>query len=415
MHPVQSFPAFARANARWLGGGLVLTFFSCLGQTFLIAQFSAQIRAEHALSHGDFGALYMIATLASATTLALIGRVVDEHRIASVATATILALAAACLLMATARTALTLCLALFLLRLFGQGMMTHTAMTAMGRWFDVERGRAVSLCALGLPIGEALLPIALVALLGVIDWRALWVGGAALLVLLALPLARVLLGTPRVPIAGESGALASSARQWTRAEVLRDLPFWVVCTGALAPAFIGTSVFFHQGHLGEIKGWPPTLIAASFPAMSLATVIVALATGQLVDRVGARRLLPYFLVPLALACAVLALGTHPLAMPAFMLLLGTSMGISNTLLGAFWPEIYGTRHLGAVRSLVFAAMVLSSALGPGLTGYLIDHGVPFETQLLVMALYCVAAIASIVPVSRLLERRVALEAASFGA
>jgi len=37
-----------------------------------------------------------------------------------------------------------LVIAIYLLRLAGQGMMSHTAMTAMGRWFVAERGRAVA-------------------------------------------------------------------------------------------------------------------------------------------------------------------------------------------------------------------------------------------------------------------------------
>ena len=59
-------PAFLRENARWLAGGFLLTLFSSYGQTFYIALSSGGIRGELGLSHGDFGWLYMFATLASA-------------------------------------------------------------------------------------------------------------------------------------------------------------------------------------------------------------------------------------------------------------------------------------------------------------------------------------------------------------
>ena len=49
----------------------------------------------------------------------------------------------------------TLLLSIFLLRLTGQGMMSHIAMTAMGRWFDAWRGRALAISVFGYPVGES--------------------------------------------------------------------------------------------------------------------------------------------------------------------------------------------------------------------------------------------------------------------
>ena len=396
---------FLAANARWLVGGFSLTFFSSVGQTFFIALFAGEIRAAHGLSHGGFGLLYMVATLASALSLVALGRVLDVRPTAQVASGVIVALAAAALLMAGARSVPALLLALYLLRLFGQGMMSHTAMTAMGRWFVAGRGRAVSITSTGHQLGEGVLPIAVASLLPLVtSWRTLWVGSALLLVLVALPLARFTLSRPRAPSAADT-ARAETTRQWTRAEVLRDGPFWIVVAGVVAPGFIGTSAFFHQVHLGELKGWSPTLVAGSFAVLSLTTVVVALATGRLIDRIGARRLLPAFLVPLGLGCGVLATFDDAATMPAFMFLLGLSYGASSSVFGAIWPELYGTRHLGAVRSVVFAAMVFATALGPGLTGWLIDRGVGFETQLLAMALWCAGTLVALTLVARRLGRR----------
>ena len=396
---------FLRANARWLAGAFSLTCFSSVGQTFFIALFAGEIRTAHGLSHGGFGLLYMVATLASALTLVALGRIVDVWPTERVATGVILALAAAALLMAAATSVPALLLALYLLRLFGQGMMSHTAMTAMGRWFVAGRGRAVSITTTGHQFGEGLLPIAVASVLPLLpSWRALWVAAAAVLLAVALPIARRTLAVPRVPSAADTAETARG-RQWTRREVLRDAPFWVVVAGVVAPSFIGTSVFFHQVHLGEIKGWSGTVVAGSFAVLSLTTVVVALATGQAIDRIGARRLLPAFLVPLALGCIVLGTREHPMTMPTFMFLLGLSYGMSSSVFGAIWPELYGTRHLGAIRSVVFAAMVFGSAIGPGLTGLLIDRGVGFERQLLAMSLWCAFALVAMTLVSRRLGRR----------
>ena len=395
---------FLRANARWLCGGVLLTFFSSVGQTFFIASFAGQIRIDFELSHGGFGVVYMLATLASAATLVAIGRVLDQARIVKVAMVLIVLLAGAALLMAWATAVPALLLAIYLLRLFGQGMMTHTAMVAMGRWFVAERGRAVSIATTGYQLGEGILPLLIVGLLVFADWRTAWIVAAIVLVVVALPLSYWCLHIPRTPSQKDRDN-HERGKQWTRSEVLRDVPFWAVCTGVLAPAFIGTSVFFHQVHLSELKGWQPTVIASSFAVMSVTSVSVGLVTGHLIDRFSARLMLPLFLFPLSLGCIVLSIAQHPFTMSVFMLLLGSSYGVSNSVFGAIWPEIYGTRHLGAVRSMVSAAMVFASALGPGLTGWLIDKQVDFEFQLLVMSAYCFATMLVLFPVSRQLKKR----------
>ena len=90
-----------------------------------------------------------------------------------------------------------------------------------------------------------------------------------------------------------------------------------------------------------------------------------------------------------------------------MALLGMSYGISSTLFGALWPEVYGTKYLGSIRSITIACMVFGTALGPGLTGYLIDWKISFPLQILVMGIYCLAASAIMLFVSRQISIRLA--------
>ena len=74
-----------------------------------------------------------------------------------------------------------------------------------------------------------------------------------------------------------------------------------------------------------------------------------------------------------------------------MLLIGLSYGFSATLIGALWPEVYGVRNLGSVRALAVSAMVAATAIGPGLSGYLIDTGTPLPTQMFYLSAWCLAA------------------------
>ena len=400
-----TFQTFVRQNARWLAGGVGLTFFASFGQTFFISMFAGQYRAEFDLSHGDFGSIYMLGTLSSAITLVFIGKVVDFYSVRSVASVVIVALSLACALMASVNGVLFLVIAIYMLRLAGQGMMSHTAMTAMGRWFSAERGRAVAVTSAGHQLGEAILPFIVLILFASSDWRYIWWACAAVLVLFALPFVRACFVQDRTPM-GTAQAKLEIGRQWTRREAVRDPWFWLTCCGVLAPGFIGTSVWFHHKHLLEIKQWDASILVAGFAMMSLVSVVTSIVTGQLIDRFSAYRLLPLILIPLGLGCLLLAGASAPYLLLVFMFMNGICYGLYGAIFGAVWSEIYGIRHLGAIRSVVFAGMVLSSALGPGLTGWLIDKGAGFEQQLQVMGIVCLFGVLILFAVSNRLHQHV---------
>jgi len=402
-----NYISFLKENARWLAGGFLLCFFSSFGQTFFISLAGGEIRSEFGLSNGQWGSLYMGATLASALAIQQLGRVVDHLSVVKTVLIVIPMLALACVLMSFSTSWILLALTIFLLRLFGQGMMTHISMTAMGRWYSGHRGRAVSIATLGHQAGEALLPIIMVSMFIWFGWRNSWAIAAIVLLAVALPAVVVLMGKERLPKATDMPERLRSQHDWTRAEVVRDWLFWIMLLGVLAPAFIGTTMFFHQAYLLELRGWQPQAFASAFMVMALMTITFALISGQLVDRFGAVRILPFYFVPLALSCFSLAAISQEYGIFVFMGFLGVSYGISSTLFGAIWPEVYGTTHLGGIRAITVSLMVFASALGPGVSGLLIDQGVSYIGQIFVMGLYCLAASVVMLFVSRKLTARAA--------
>ena len=107
------------------------------------------------LTHGELGRLYMFATLASALCILFFGRLIDVVQAQRMVALVVPILAGAALLAGYASSLPTLILAIFLIRLFGQGMMTNIALPPMARWFVTQKGRAVSLVVLGHQGGEA--------------------------------------------------------------------------------------------------------------------------------------------------------------------------------------------------------------------------------------------------------------------
>lgn len=396
---------FVKTNARWLAAGFLLLLSSSFGQTFFISISGGEIRREFSLTDGQFGLLYMGATLAGALTLVWLGQIVDRWTARRVIITIIPVLALGAMALAFSSSVPLLFLSLYLLRLFGQGMMVHTAYTLIGRWFSAGRGRAVSLSALGLNTGMALLPIAAVFCMASFGWRNIWLLAAVILLLIVLPLGAMLAKVERVP----SGPAASNARppvkDWTRAEVLRDPCFYLLLLGMLPPAFISNTIFFHQVHLAQLRGWPLEVFASAFMVYAVVTVLNVLLSGQLIDRFSAMRLLTFYLLPFGAGCLVLGFVAEPWAVFAFMVLYGISDGFSLTLYGSLWPEVYGTRFLGAIRAVIVAISVFASAIGPGLGGFLIDSGVPFPAQIASMGLYCLLVCGLLAPVTRHISAR----------
>jgi len=102
-------------------------------------------------------------------------------------------------------------------------------------------------------------------------------------------------------------------------------------------------------------------------------------------------LMPLSLLPLAGGFIVFWIsGSIIYALPGFILIAFTS-GISSVLSSAFWAEYYGTHHLGAIKSLASSLMVLGSAIGPGITGLLIDYDFDFPRQMLGIAFLTIGA------------------------
>lgn len=399
--PSVTYLRFILSNSRFLGFGMLLMFCSAYGQTYFISLFSAAIRQEFGLTHGDFGFYYFLGTIVSGFTVAWAGRFLDVIGLRQFTLAAMAGLFLGSLAMALVPVAALIPAIIFVLRLGGQGLMPLTAQTSMARYFARDRGKALSIATLGLPFSEAILPIVIVAAVAAIGWRWTWAAGTVVLVTVFLPLALLLLrghdGRHARYLAGAQGGGSGGALAgWTRAQVARDYRFWLFAVSALQAGFTITGFFFHQIHLAEAKGWSLPYLAGTFPVYALMVVTTAFLSGPLIDRFTARRLMPIQLPPLALSVLVLALFDHPLAALAYMALAGFSIGFGHTLTNAVLAEMYGTAHLGAIRGLVTACSVCLSALSPLLFGLLIDDGVAMESIAFGCFLYGVAGTVALI-------------------
>lgn len=389
---MRDYLLFIRKEYGFLGFGFLLFFWSNFGQSFFIAWFGVPIQESLGLSASGYSSAYSVATLGSAASIVIIGRFIDRvtltRYLAFVGTGLILAM----LLLANSAGYVSLLVAFFLLRLFGQGLLPHAGQTVMARNYDANRGKALSIASAGRPLGEVVLPSLILLTIAMMSWRTAWLFYATLGGVIFLPL--LLLLSSRLPSftdvrnsvdegnSSKYGALLT--RDYTLVEVLQDHNFWLILPVVLAAPLVTTGVFIHQGYLMIDKNWAAELFAFGFVLYGVMHWIAMLGVGVLIDRYSAVGVSRIFMVPLTLAVAALALFDGSWAIFAFMFLAGTSVGAMGPVVGAIWAEMYGVSHLGSIRSVIISMMVFATAVAPYSAGLAIDAGIPVERILIVV-------------------------------
>ena len=370
--------------------GFIFTFFSSFGQSFFLGLFNNSIRNELSITHGQFGSIYASATLLSSFILIWVGKKIDDINISKFAFFVILLLSFSSFFFSTISSISLLFIAIFLMRFSGQGMMSHTATTTVSRYFTKSRGKALSTIWFGLSTAEFILPVFVIFLLSLYDWKIIWIS-ISLLVLLILPITSIILVKKLNFNSRETeqrkGSKNLNIKNWKRIEVIKDYRFYIICANMLAMPWIATGTFVYQSFILNSKNWGPYIIAQSFMAYSVLSVITLIISGILIDKFTSRKLIIYMNIPLLISVFVIMYFNHSFTAFIFLGLIGISNGFANVLGSSTWAEIYGVKYIGSIKALTTALMVFATAFGTALFGFLIDNGYKIEEIALISAIY----------------------------
>lgn len=379
---------FMYQHGSHLAFAAILMAMSSFGQTYFVSLYGQDLRQAFGLSDGGLGGLYAAGTVMSAVTLTWAGRMIDYTTTRRFTLAVTLLLITACLLVSGAQAAWMLCAGFYLLRLGGQGLMVHTALTATARQFPLDAGKALGAIALGLSLAQALFPLAAVQINYLTGWRIAWLINAVVLI------AGVALAVSCLPRAAEKPLRTFRKRG---AEKVREASVWknrnllLALPAVLASPFITTGFFFHQARLAEEKGWALSWVAGWFIAYAITQAVSLLSFGPLIDRMTPRRLLPWLLLPQGAGMLALWLSSSQWVTPFYLIMTGVSSAIASTLATALWVQLFGSTQLAKVRSAVEAGTVLASGASPVIMGVLIDQHVTLRIQALICLVFILAA------------------------
>ncbi|MEX2402877.1 MAG: MFS transporter [Balneolales bacterium] len=357
--------------------GWLLTLFSSFGQTFFISLFVPGLLATFTLSNSAFGTYFAAATVIGSFFLLRFGHIIDERPVRPFTYKTILLLAISCLILGLAIHPAMVFLALIGLRLGGQGLMSHISQSVMARHFEADRGKALSLSSLGFSIGEMIFPLITALLLAFVGWRIALIASTGLLLLGLLPILSFM--NLEIYDTQVTSAETSKGPEWRFfVEMFKEKAFWVIALPSFIVPFATTGLFFYQYVMAETRGWPLEWYAFCFSGYAVMRLVFSLYGGILNDRFTARKLFPFVLFPFVIALVSLAWIPGKYSALLFLLFTGVTMGISGVVKPAIIAEVYGVKRIGQVKSLFTVGMVICSAAGPMLFGFLLDGGITFS-------------------------------------
>ena len=382
--------------------GFIFTFFSSFGQSFFLGLFNPSIRNDLNISHGQFGSIYALATICSSLVLIWFGKKIDDFKLLNYSLVVVFLLIISSFFFSLISNLYLLIIGIFLMRFSGQGLMSHTSTTAISRYFNQRRGKALSTIWFGLSAAEFILPIFIIFLLTFLSWRSIW-QFISLMMLVTLPII-VLSTIKNLSIDSRENhnifdRSFNNIKSWKRSEVIKDFKFYIISLNMLAMPWIATGVFVYQSFISDSKSWEIYTIPKSFMIYSISSILTLILSGFLVDRFTSRKIIYFINAPLLLGLIFLYFYSQPLIAYIFFGLVGVSNGLANVLGSSTWAEIYGVKHIGSIKALTTALMVFSTAFGTAIFGYFIDLGLSIENISLISALYVILVFLLLLTVS----------------
>ena len=408
-----------------LGIAAAAQYMSAPGQSYSVAAFKDPMREGLGLSETEYSLAYGFATVLSACLVPFVGRCVDRFGARIMLPLIAAGLGSACLCMSRIESLTGLYLAFSFVRILGQGALTLVSVWLVGEWFQRRRGMATAIAGLGGGVSVMTIPLLNHYIIAEYGWNTAWVVLAVLVwAILVLPGIVLVRDRPEdlglhpdgidpeaaLPVEGKASrgpVITPPEASWTVSEALRDSTFWKLLTVPATAGLVGTGLVFHQVALLGSHGLTATSALAMMSVQAGFATILTFPIGWLTDRFASRYIL--FGGMLVLAMAILLVMRMPATWLAivYALLLGLNGSIMRCTATVVWINYYGRTHQGAVRGVVWAVMILASALGPLPLAVSIDHFDSYGPALVAfLSLPLIAAVAvwSAHPPTRPIER-----------
>jgi MFS transporter, OFA family, oxalate/formate antiporter len=393
---------FSPSSTRFFYGWVILAMgtigvlMSAPGQTVGVSPFTDFLIRDLGISRINLSLAYLIGTLSSSFILSHAGRVYDVHGARLVGTVVAVALGLVLIALSAVPgivrlltgavpalpgvpTAFVLVtFGFFLLRFFGQGVLSLVSRNMVLKWFEARRGLANALVGVATTVGFSSSPVIFNAMIDRFDWQGAW---RILGIIVAVPFAVAFLlfsrDNPRecgmepdggyVPPASRSGRIRPETHpsaEFTLPQARRTLTFWVFIGVVTLSSMYFTGLTFNIVSVFEEAGMTRARAVSIFLPASVIALVLNLFGGWISDHIR----LKYLATAQAAGILISTFAVFFLSTPATVLILIIGNGINGGMFGIVvnvpWPRFYGTTHLGRISGFAMGWTVAGSAMGP---------------------------------------------------
>lgn len=371
--------------------GITGIWMSIPGQTMGISVFTDDLIRELSLSRVNLSLAYLIGTVCSALLLTPAGKKLDLYGARKMGTIVTLCLGIALLLMSNLDKAvgfiagvtpntfmpvfIMIIVLFFLLRFFGQGMLTLISRNMVMKWFDERRGMANAVLGVFTSFGFSLAPRFLNELVEAGGWNGAWkylgiflLSGGVLgfwIISRDNPFECGLKPDGNLkPGKFKKRPAGRPEKDFTLKQAVKTLPFWVFGLTLCMTSLFMTAFTFHVVSIFASAGMSRTTAVSIFLPASLISVVVNFSLSTLSDYIKLRYILMVHSASLFIAMFFLSQLNSGYFLVLFTVFYGVFGGVFNISNSVVWPRYYGTEHLGEITGMIMGFMVAGSAVGP---------------------------------------------------
>lgn len=365
--------ATSRIHPGWfvMAASMLGVFMTTPGQTVGVSVFIDYIGSDIGLPRERVLLLYSLGTLIGILPAPVIGRLVDRFGPRNAIGFVVVAVGAACAVLASARDPWSLGLGFTLLRGAAIGGLSLVSSHMINLWFDRYRGRANAVSMMGLALGGLVVPGVAEQLAQAHGWRDAYLALGAVVVVVMLPLGLTFFrNRPQtyglLPDFGRAAAPKApfEIAGMSRSEAFRTPMFWYLLAIGILVNAVGTALLLDHVRALQAAGVARASAIALLGVVTVSQVVGSLGGGVLVDRLGTQKV--GMLGLLLLASTVLCVMMTPdfLSGAVYAATLGAGLGVSHVVVGAGLAEHFGTRHLGNLRGITSMVGIFGAAAGP---------------------------------------------------
>ena len=296
----------------------------------------------------------------------------------------------------------------FLIPFLGAGTLPQSYSRVLIAWFSRRRGIALGISLAGFGVGAMLVPIVAQLMIENYGWRMAYVGFAAAVFALALPMALFVMketpeemgsqpdGGPAVvkrgagPVADDGDGAKPAVAPVTGLscpQAAQTRSFWLILFSFMLVGIGITSIIAHLVPMLTDRGVAPATAALCMSSLALGLIAGRVLAGFLMDYFFAPYVAACFLLGLIAGIIILATGTSGVLVFVAAVCVGMATGSEISEIAYICSRYFGPRAFGLIYGLMFAAFQLGSMVGSPLMGLYYDSAGDY-----IGALWVVAAI-----------------------